>query len=130
MRPSTSGGSSARPRAGGRLRRFPRRVLLQVLFSIHQAKSELTRSELLRLFQDDLVSNRVLAKGAERPALASPCYLATFHPRLRRRRCSNLDLDTDDDVAHSVPTTGARITLPEFQEGHVEEIDYRRLPFG
>ena len=64
--------SSARPRAGGRLRRFPRRVLLQVLFSIHQAKSELTRSELLRLFQDDLVSNRVLAKGAERPALSRP----------------------------------------------------------
>ena len=72
MRPSTSGGSSAHPRAGGRLRRFPRRVLLQVLFSIHQAKSELTRSELLRLFQDDLVSNRVLSKGAERPAHSRP----------------------------------------------------------
>ena len=77
--------SSARPRAGGRLRRFPRRVLLQVLFSILQAKSELTRSELLRLFQDDLVSNRVLAKGAERPALSRfpllSCYLSpSFAP--------------------------------------------------
>jgi hypothetical protein len=54
--------------------------LLQVIFGYHASKSELTRSELLQLFQDDLVSNRILAKGA-------------------------------------------RISLPEFQDNTVEEID-------
>ena len=38
--------------------------LLQVVISLHQAKSELTRPELLHLFQDDLVSNRIMAKNA------------------------------------------------------------------
>jgi hypothetical protein len=38
--------------------------LLSVLFVWHQAKSELSLPELVQLFQDDLVANRILAKNA------------------------------------------------------------------
>jgi hypothetical protein len=38
--------------------------LLSVLFVWHQSKSELSLPELVQLFQDDLVANRILAKNA------------------------------------------------------------------